>query len=96
MIHRALQVVDWCREREIDLVTIGPEVPLVAGLADALRQAGIKYEVPRPPSPHVPSIYVPVLVQFVEVSSTASVNASINSTPLPGLGCKHGGEVVSI
>jgi phosphoribosylamine--glycine ligase len=41
-----MQVVEWCRETEIDLVTIGPEVPLVAGLADDLRQAGIKYPPP--------------------------------------------------
>lgn len=37
--HR--KVVDFCRERAIDLVVIGPEAPLVAGLADDLRKAGI-------------------------------------------------------
>jgi phosphoribosylamine--glycine ligase len=30
-----------CRELGIDLVVIGPEVPLVAGLADTLRHAGV-------------------------------------------------------
>jgi phosphoribosylamine--glycine ligase len=30
-----------CREHEIDLVVVGPEVPLVAGLADQLRHAGV-------------------------------------------------------
>jgi phosphoribosylamine---glycine ligase len=30
-----------CREREIDLVVIGPEAPLVAGVADHLRRAGV-------------------------------------------------------
>ncbi len=34
-------VVDFCREKAIGLVVVGPEVPLVAGLADALREAGI-------------------------------------------------------
>lgn len=34
-------VVEVCRERSIDLVVIGPEQPLVDGLADALRAAGI-------------------------------------------------------
>ncbi len=34
-------VVDHCRANEIDLVVVGPEVPLVAGLADALVAAGI-------------------------------------------------------
>ena len=36
--HRA--VADFCRERAISLVVIGPEAPLVAGLGDALRAAG--------------------------------------------------------
>jgi len=31
----------WAREHRPDLVVIGPEVPLVAGLADVLRQEGI-------------------------------------------------------
>src|SRR5512132_276932 len=30
-----------CREHEIDLVVIGPEAPLVAGVADLLRRAGV-------------------------------------------------------
>ena len=34
-------VVDLARSRGIDLVIIGPEAPLVAGVADALRAAGI-------------------------------------------------------
>lgn len=34
-------VVDLCRARAIDLVVIGPEAPLVDGLADSLRAAGI-------------------------------------------------------
>jgi phosphoribosylamine--glycine ligase len=33
-------VVALARERSIDLVVIGPEAPLVAGVGDALRQAG--------------------------------------------------------
>ncbi|MGI9374070.1 MAG: phosphoribosylamine--glycine ligase [Hyphomicrobiales bacterium] len=35
-------IVAFCAERDIDFVVIGPEVPLVAGLADDLRAAGIK------------------------------------------------------
>jgi phosphoribosylamine--glycine ligase len=34
-------VTSWARENEIDLVVIGPEAPLVAGVADRLRQEGI-------------------------------------------------------
>lgn len=34
------QVVEWCRERGVGLVLIGPEAPLVDGLADSLRAAG--------------------------------------------------------
>jgi len=34
-------VVDFARRHPIDLVVIGPEAPLVAGVADALRAAGI-------------------------------------------------------
>ncbi|MGH3035439.1 MAG: phosphoribosylamine--glycine ligase [Gaiellaceae bacterium] len=34
-------LLDLCREAEIDLVVVGPEAPLVAGVADALRHAGV-------------------------------------------------------
>jgi len=34
-------IVDLAREREVDLVVIGPEAPLVAGVVDALTEAGI-------------------------------------------------------
>ncbi|WP_018238980.1 phosphoribosylamine--glycine ligase [Ensifer sp. BR816] len=34
-------VVDFCREKVIDFVVVGPEAPLVAGLADVLRAADI-------------------------------------------------------
>ena len=35
-------VIAFCRELAIDLVVVGPEAPLVAGIADDLRAAGIK------------------------------------------------------
>ncbi len=35
------QVLAACRKRGIDLVLVGPEEPLIAGLADHLRQAGL-------------------------------------------------------
>ncbi len=34
-------VVAFCRDESIDLVVVGPEAPLVAGLADTLRAAGV-------------------------------------------------------
>jgi len=37
--HQA--VIDYCREHNIGLVVVGPEAPLVTGLADDLRAAGI-------------------------------------------------------
>ena len=35
-------VIGFCRENDIGLVVIGPEAPLVAGLADDLQAAGVK------------------------------------------------------
>ncbi len=35
-------VVEWCRAHDTDLVVVGPEVPLVAGIVDALAVAGIR------------------------------------------------------
>ncbi|WP_088345981.1 MULTISPECIES: phosphoribosylamine--glycine ligase [Rhodomicrobium] len=35
-------VVAFCRAQAIELVVVGPEAPLVAGLADDLREAGIR------------------------------------------------------
>lgn len=37
--HQA--VIAFCKAKDIDLVVVGPEAPLVAGLADELRAAGI-------------------------------------------------------
>ena len=34
-------VAAYCRDEEIDLVIVGPEAPLVAGVADKLREAGV-------------------------------------------------------
>lgn len=38
---RPCQVVRFCKDKDIGLVVVGPEVPLVAGLADDLEAAGI-------------------------------------------------------
>lgn len=34
-------VIDFCRVQNVELVVVGPEAPLVDGLADSLQQAGI-------------------------------------------------------
>ena len=34
-------LIDHCRSHAVDLVVVGPEAPLAAGVADALREAGI-------------------------------------------------------
>lgn len=33
--------MQFCKEKDIGLVLVGPEVPLVAGLADELEAAGV-------------------------------------------------------
>jgi phosphoribosylamine--glycine ligase len=35
-------VIAWCRDNRIDLVVVGPEAPLCAGIVDDLEAAGIK------------------------------------------------------
>ncbi len=35
-------IVEFCRAQMVDFVVVGPEAPLVAGLADAITEAGIK------------------------------------------------------
>jgi phosphoribosylamine--glycine ligase len=35
-------VIRFCREKQVDLVIVGPETPLAAGIADALAGAGIR------------------------------------------------------
>ncbi|HET9887592.1 MAG TPA: phosphoribosylamine--glycine ligase N-terminal domain-containing protein, partial [bacterium] len=39
--HHANEVLALCRRENIELVVIGPEAPLVAGVADALRSEKI-------------------------------------------------------
>jgi phosphoribosylamine---glycine ligase len=41
-VRDAAAVIAFCRAQDIALVVVGPEVPLVAGLADSLAAAGIK------------------------------------------------------
>ena len=40
-LEGAKEIIDFCREKEIGLVVVGPEQPLVDGLEDALYDAGI-------------------------------------------------------
>lgn len=41
-VTRHADVITFCKENNIDLVIIGPEAPLVAGLVDDLERAGIR------------------------------------------------------
>ena len=40
-VESPVAVAEWAREHGVGLVVIGPEAPLVAGVADAVRSAGI-------------------------------------------------------
>jgi phosphoribosylamine---glycine ligase len=40
-VDRSAEIVDFCRSAGVDLVVVGPEAPLVAGLADEMTSAGI-------------------------------------------------------
>jgi len=40
-------LVSWARDNRIDLTVVGPEAPLVAGIADAFMQEGLKIFGPR-------------------------------------------------
>lgn len=42
MLSLLLKVISWCKEQAIDLITIGPEAPLVDGLVDSLKAAGLR------------------------------------------------------
>src|SRR6185436_16886825 len=35
-------VIRFCKEAQIDLVIVGPEIPLAAGIADSLSESGIR------------------------------------------------------
>jgi phosphoribosylamine--glycine ligase len=44
---RHADVIAFCRDEKVDLVVVGPEAPLVAGLVDDLAAAGVKAFGPR-------------------------------------------------
>jgi len=46
-------LLGFCGEHEIDLVVVGPEAPLVAGLADQLRHAGVAVFGPSAAAAHI-------------------------------------------
>ena len=46
-------VAQLCEQRDIDLVVIGPEAPLVAGVGDALRERGIAVFGPSAAAAHL-------------------------------------------
>ncbi len=41
-ISNEIEILNFCKENQIDLVVIGPEIPLVNGLSNFLRENGIK------------------------------------------------------
>ena len=43
------EVIAFCGDQRIGLVVIGPEAPLVDGLSDSLRSAGISVDFIQPP-----------------------------------------------
>jgi phosphoribosylamine---glycine ligase len=46
-------LLDLCREADIDLVVVGPEAPLVAGVADVLRSSGVAVFGPSAPAARI-------------------------------------------
>lgn len=43
-------LISFLKENQVDLVVVGPEAPLVAGLADVLNKAEFQFLVhPKPP-----------------------------------------------
>ncbi len=52
-VEDTVALVTFAREKEIDLVIIGPEAPLAAGLADALRAAGLRVFGPSRPAAQI-------------------------------------------
>ena len=47
-IEDGAAVVDWAQANDINFVIVGPEAPLAAGVADALRAAGVTTFGPSP------------------------------------------------
>ena len=46
-VNNHTMIVKFCKEKQIDLVIVGPEIPLAAGLADSLSEAGVRCFGPR-------------------------------------------------
>jgi phosphoribosylamine---glycine ligase len=86
-------VVAFCREQAVDLVVIGPEQPLVEGLADTLRAAGVPVFGPSRAAAQLEGSKgftkelceragIPT-ARFVRAPDRAAAEAALGSFPLP-------------
>src|SRR5258706_3014065 len=52
-VNQHAEVVRFCEEQKIDLVLVGPEAPLAAGLADSLSEASNRWFRPNQAAPQI-------------------------------------------
>lgn len=78
--NNADEVTQFCRDKDIDLTVIGPEQPLVDGLADKLRLAGIKVFGPGSQAAQIESDknFAKALMQRYNVPTAAYKSFTVN------------------
>src|SRR5690348_17665922 len=82
-------IVAAAKERRVDLVVVGPEAPLVAGLVDMLGEAGIRAFGPSAPAARIEGskAYAKRLMRELGIPTAASMEFRTREKALEQLAC---------
>ena len=79
-------VVAFCKVNKVDLVMVGPEAPLAAGIVDDLAEAGIKAFGPSKAASPAGMSRAPLVNQIIPIASCTAPNRNSRPTSFTATG----------